>query len=273
MSIPPQPPSHPEPYAQPGPYDQPGQPGPYGRPAPYQPGQPGPYGGPQGWYAPPPQKTNVLAVVAFVMSIVCALPLVPLVLGIVALSQIRTRAEKGKGFAVAAIVIHAVTIAFYATFLALGLSGALDDGPAPKRDTGGQVTGSGSSKVNDLRTGDCFTTDGDLAEYQDKAEGQAAFSVRVVPCAQPHEGEAYAVFNLDAGPYPGKEKIVSLAEEKCGGTDLTDYVGKDAKVSDKLEVFYYFPQSATWILGDRKVTCFVGDSTGTSTGSVRATGS
>ncbi|MCI4084622.1 MULTISPECIES: DUF4190 domain-containing protein [Streptomyces] len=260
MSIPPGPPSSPEPYPQPGPYGQPGQ--------------PAPFGAPQGWYpAPAPQKTNALAVVAFVMSLVCALPLVPLVLGIVALSQIRTRGEKGKGLAVAAIVIHGVTIAFYGILLVLGLSGALDDGPSPKRDTSGQVTDSGSSKVSDIRKGDCFNTNGDLAEYQDEDGGEASFSVRVLPCDQPHEGEAYAVFNLDNGVYPGTEKVTSLAEEKCAGTLLTDYVGKDPKLSEKLEVYYYFPQATTWALGDREVTCFLGDTSGASTGSVRATGS
>ncbi|MGW2562796.1 DUF4190 domain-containing protein [Streptomyces sp. NPDC001514] len=265
MSIPPQPPTSPEPYPQPGPY---GQQGPYG-----QPGQPGPYGGPQGWYAAPPQKTNTLAVVAFVMSIVCALPLVPLILGIIALSQIRNRGEKGKGFAIAAIAIHSATIAFYALVLILGLSGALDDGPEPKRDTSGQVTSPGSSDVQDIREGDCFNTDDDLAEYGDKDGGQASFSVRIVPCDQSHEGEAYAVFDLEDGPYPGTEKVISIAEEKCAGTPLTDYVGDAAKLPETLEVYYYHPQSAGWTLGDREVTCFLGDTSGSSTGSVRAAGS
>ncbi|MEU9161937.1 DUF4190 domain-containing protein [Streptomyces sp. NPDC048424] len=258
MSIPPQPPSSPQPYPQSGPYGQPVQ--------------PGPYGGPQGWPGQPPvsQKTNALAIVAFVMSVACALPLVPLILGIIALSQIRTRGEKGKGLAIAAIVIHSLTIAGYALFLVLGLTGALDGGSAPKRDTGGQVTGSGSSKVQDIRKGDCFNTGGDLAEYEDEDGGQAGYSVKIVPCDQAHEGEAYAVFNLDDGAYPGKDKVVSIAEEKCAGTALTDYVGKNANVSDKLDVFYYFPQPSTWAFGDREVTCFVGDSSGTSTGSVRS---
>lgn len=137
--------------------------------------QPGPYGGPQGWPGQPPmmsQKTNTLAIVAFAMSILCGLPLVPLILGIIALSQIRNRGEKGKGLAVAAIVIHSLAIAFYGVLLVLGLTGALDDTP-PKRDTTGQVTGSGSSKVQDIRKGDCFNTGGDLAEYQDEDGGQA----------------------------------------------------------------------------------------------------
>ncbi|WP_326588618.1 DUF4190 domain-containing protein [Streptomyces sp. NBC_01294] len=274
MSIPPQPPSSPEPYpqsGQPGPYGQPGQPGPYGQPG--QPGDPGqPYaGGPQGWHVPPQsQKTNALAIVAFVMSIVCALPLVPLILGIIALSQIRSRGEKGKGFAVAAIVIHGVTLALTAVLVVLGIAGALGDGPSPKRDTSGQVTDSGSSKVSDIRLGDCFNTDDNLAEYEDKDGGQASLSVRIVPCEQAHQGEAYSVFELEEGPYPGTEKVVSIVEEKCAGPALTTYVGKDAKLSDKLEVYYYYPQSTTWILGDREVTCFIGDASGSSTGSVRA---
>lgn len=221
----------------------------------------------------PSPKTNTLAIVAFVMSLICAIPFVPLILGIVALGQIRTRAENGKGLAIAAIAIHGATIAFYAIFITLGLSGALDDGPKPKRDTSGQVTDSGSSKVNDIRTGDCFNTNGDLAEYEDEDGGEAAFSVRIVPCDQPHEAEAYAVFDLDNGSYPGTDKVTATAEAECSGKKLTDYVGKDPKLSKDLEVYYYFPQSTTWAFGDREVTCFVGSSDSTTTGSIRATGS
>ncbi|MFG2621377.1 DUF4190 domain-containing protein [Streptomyces sp. NPDC048507] len=257
MSIPPPPQPSPNPYGQP--YGQQGQ-------------QPGPPPGPNGWYAPPPAlpKTNVLAVVAFVMSIICAIPLVPLILGIVALSQIRSRGERGKGFAIAAIVIHGLTILLYGAVLVIGLNGGLHGTAEPKRDTSGQVTDSGSSKVNDIRAGDCFDTNGDLTEYQDKDGAQASPSVSVVPCAQPHEGEAYAVFDLPGGAYPGSDKVVAMAEEKCGGTLLTDYVGNDPKLAAKLDVYYYFPQAATWTLGDRKVTCFLGDSSGASTGSARA---
>lgn len=208
------------------------------------------------------------------MSIVCALPLVPIVLGIIALSQIKSRGEKGKGLAIAAIVIHALTIAFYGTFVVLGLTGALDDVAPKQRDTtSGQVTGPVSSGVTEIRKGDCFNTNDDLAQYNDEDGSQAARSVRIVPCDQPHKGEAYAVFDLEGGTYPGTEKVTSSAEEKCSGTALSTYVGDNPKLSDKLEVYYYYPQAATWILGDREVTCFVGDPGGPTTGSVRAAGS
>ncbi|MFD9478648.1 DUF4190 domain-containing protein [Streptomyces nojiriensis] len=278
MSIPPQPPTSPGPYGQPG---QPGQPGPYG-----QPGQPGPLphgAGPQGWYPPQPQKTNTLAIVALVMAIVCGIPLVPIILGIVALSQIKSRGEKGKGLAIAAIVVNSLGIVLVGVIVALGLSGALEDVAKEKRDTGGQVTGpvsSGpaatgpaSSGLTEIRKGDCFNTKDDLAQYGDENGTQAARSVSIVPCTQPHKGEAYAVFNLDAGTYPGNEKVTKSAEEKCSGTALTSYVGDNPKVSEKLEIYYYYPQAASWLLGDREVTCFVGDPSGPTTGSVRASGS
>ncbi|WP_406737995.1 septum formation family protein [Streptomyces sp. NBC_00853] len=289
MSIPPQPPSSP------GPYGQSGQSGSYGYPGP--PGQPGqpPYGGaPQGWYPPQQQKNNPLAIVAFVMALVCNIPLIPLILGIVALSQIKSRGEKGKGFAIAAIVINSLGIVSIILIVALGLTGSLGDDDAPlKRDTTGPFTGPAatgpatpgpatkgpatkgpsSAGVTEIRKGDCFNTKDDLAQYGDGDGTQAARSVSIVPCTQPHKGEAYAVFKLDAGTYPGNEKVIKSAEEKCSGTALTSYVGNDPKVSEKLEVYYYYPQAASWLLGDREVTCFVGDPSGPTTGSIRASGS
>ncbi|MGP3690264.1 DUF4190 domain-containing protein [Streptomyces sp. IBSNAI002] len=205
---------------------------------------------------------------AFIMSVLCAIPLVPLILGIIALYQIRARHERGKGFAIAAIVIHCATLVLYALAVVFGFS-VLDD--APKRDTTGRVTEQGSSEVKDLRTGDCFNTANDLAEFQDGASVDAPFTVTVLPCDRPHEGETYAVFALDDGPYPGKEAVAANTEERCSGTVLTDYVGPSATLPDNLELFVYFPSEETWGRGDREVTCFLGDASGASSGSVRAT--
>ncbi|OEJ35103.1 DUF4190 domain-containing protein [Streptomyces subrutilus] len=148
---------------------------------------------------------------AFIMSILCAIPLVPLVLGIIALRQIRERRQKGRGLAIAAIVIHGVTLVLYALALVFGFSGVLDG--APRRDVTGQVTEEGSSEVKDIRMGDCFNTDDNLAEYQDESGGDVPLTVTVVPCDQPHEGEAYAVFDLEEGPYPGREAVTKTTDE------------------------------------------------------------
>ncbi len=52
------------------------------------------------------EKTNTMAIVGFVSSLV--IPLLGLIFGIIALGQIRNRGEKGKGWAIAAVVIGAV---------------------------------------------------------------------------------------------------------------------------------------------------------------------
>ncbi|MGR4877952.1 DUF4190 domain-containing protein [Streptomyces sp. LARHCF249] len=217
----------------------------------------------------PSQKTNVLAIVAFVLSLTC-IPLVALVLGFIALKQIRERGEQGRGLAIAAIAINCAAMLLA---LAVGVTGVLVDGP--ERDSSGKVTESGTSEVADIRVGDCFNTDDSLKDLKDsdKEEAEAAFSVTIVPCEQAHEGEAYAVFDLEEGPYPGKEKIISIADERCGGAALNDYVGGAAKIPSNLETYYYYPRSGNWDADDRRVTCFLGHPGGTSTGSVRATGS
>lgn len=60
---------------------------------------------------PPPRRTNVLAVLALILAILIA-P-IGLILGIVALTQIRKRGESGTGLAVAGVVIGAIGTLFW----------------------------------------------------------------------------------------------------------------------------------------------------------------
>ena len=124
------------PYGQPGygqpPYGQPGygQPG-YGQP-PY--GQPG-YGGYQPVpLVPPPPKTNGMAIASLVLSLVGLVPCfwflpVPALLGVifghVAMSQLKKAgpAAKGKGLAVAGLIIGYVLLVGGLGLLALSIVG------------------------------------------------------------------------------------------------------------------------------------------------------
>jgi len=70
-----------------------------------------------GFY-PPPQPTNSAAIVALVMAFV--VPVVGLVIGLVAMSQIRKTHERGNGMAVAAVVIGLIsTIIFVGLFVSI----------------------------------------------------------------------------------------------------------------------------------------------------------
>ncbi|MFD0267207.1 septum formation family protein [Streptomyces sp. NPDC127106] len=147
----------------------------------------------------------------------------------------------------------------------------------PRHDSSRAVAGPVAGDLEDLRKGDCFSTVDDLTAYPDKDADKdgapASRSVRVMPCAQPHEGEVYGVFSLGSGPFPGKEKIASLVDEKCSAKALANYLGAEANPPKKMRAYTYFPTPGAWDLGFHQVVCFVGVPTGTTTGSVRAPGS
>jgi hypothetical protein len=128
-----QPPSQPQ-YQQPNQPQYPQQPPAYGQ----QPGYGGyPAGGgdqPDGQY-PPPQGTNGLAIGALVSSLIglcsCGLgAIVGIILGVMALNQIKERGGEGKGMAQAGIWIGVAAIVgwtlYILFFVVLGIAGGLD---------------------------------------------------------------------------------------------------------------------------------------------------
>ncbi|WP_285037542.1 DUF4190 domain-containing protein [Plantibacter sp. ME-Dv--P-095] len=92
------------PYGQPqAPYGQ--QQNPYGQPA-------APYGQPQapyGYAQPAGQKTNVMAIISLIAPFV-GFGVVGLVLGIIALGQIKRTGEQGRGLALAGTIVSGVSV-------------------------------------------------------------------------------------------------------------------------------------------------------------------
>ncbi|WP_344271813.1 DUF4190 domain-containing protein [Actinomadura napierensis] len=121
------------------------------------PGQPNPWARPT---APPPrdgtpQKTNGLAIAAFVTGLLGCCSILGIVLGAVALNQIGQRGEKGRGLAIAGIVLSALwTVGSVAGYLAFSRSGSsyadLSTVPRPT------VTGTQKIDAPTMRIGDCI---------------------------------------------------------------------------------------------------------------------
>ncbi|WP_133148159.1 DUF4190 domain-containing protein, partial [Mycolicibacterium novocastrense] len=121
----------PPPYPDPATAGQGYPPPPYGAPSPY--GGPAPYGAP-GYGAPgyadgygmPQDKTNGLAIgslVASAVGVLCGVgSLIGIVLGIVALNQIKTNGEGGRGLAIAGIAVGAATLLLNIVFTLAMLS-------------------------------------------------------------------------------------------------------------------------------------------------------
>ncbi|KUO04472.1 DUF4190 domain-containing protein [Streptomyces caeruleatus] len=256
MSIPPPPgPEQPQgpygqgqyPSASPYPHGAPGAPGPFAYP--YQPYGPyGPYGR--------PVRVNGVAISSLVLGILCFVPAVGLVLGLIALAQIKKRGESGKGMAVAGSVLSTVGLALWALMLSTGSASDFWDGFK------GAASGEGTAYA--LAEGDCFDTpNGDL-------EGDA-YDVDEVSCAGGHDAEVFAVVTLPGGSFPGDDELGRTADDKC--YDLQDGYAMDTwALPDDVDVYYLVPSRQSWRAGDREITCIFGSTAddGRLTGSLRA---
>lgn len=226
-------------------------PGPYGT-GPYGGGYGPPPGGPQPWgMAPPPpppvKPYNGLAIAAFVTALLLVPAPVALVLGIVALVQLRTRDQQGKGLAVAGVAISGTVL----TLLALGLAFGDDS------DSGSDPKGSGSrgtdTDVFDLRVGDCFDT-GNLDAYD---EGVETTSVRVKPCDEPHEAEIIGSFDIEGyEDFPGADVLGEIAARDCGRY-VQPYLLDTWKLGEEMALYFFHPEEVSWLIDDREVLCFV----------------
>ncbi|WP_409469898.1 DUF4190 domain-containing protein [Streptomyces sp. HC307] len=243
MSIPPPP----------GPYQPQGTQGQYPAPHPQGPYAPPPYGA---WGPYPPQApVNGVAIAALVLGILCFLPAVGLVLGLIALRQIRRKGERGKGMAVAGSVLSSVGLALWVLSLSTGF--VSDFWESFKESARESATVSPDK-------GECFDAPSGSLEGM-------TYDVDVVPCTGRHDGEVFATVRLPGGSFPGDDHITNVADDKCYAL-RGDYAMDTWALPDNVDVYYLTPTRQSWGLGDREITCIFGntDEKGTLTGSLRA---
>ncbi|MFI8191008.1 DUF4190 domain-containing protein [Streptomyces sp. NPDC085946] len=243
MSIPPAP----------GPHQPPPPHGPYPYPYPWGQAQ-GPYPPPPGPYGAPP-ALNGLAIAALVLGVLCFLPAVGLVLGLVALRQIKRRGERGRGMAVAGSVLSSVGLVLWAVTLSTGAASDFWEGFK------GAAAGEGTAYA--LARGDCFDSPTGALEGE-------TYDVEEVPCAGRHDGEVFAVVELPSGDYPGDDRLTDRADGEC--STLADRYAMDAwAVPEDVDVYYLVPSRESWRFGDREITCLFGTEGGDGlTGSLRS---
>ncbi|MFE1229380.1 DUF4190 domain-containing protein [Streptomyces sp. NPDC058745] len=241
------------PHTAPGPYGPgPYAPGPYAPFGPYGPGGPG---GP-GPYGAPARSTNGMAVASLVAGIVCCLPPLGLILGLVALPQIRRKDQAGKGLAVTGIVLSAVSCLLIVSGLVSGGFREAWDGFRKGMDEAAR-----SQSTFELRKGQCYDVDGEVEALTS--------DVRIVDCAREHEGEVTGSFELTGTTWPGEAKIDGIAEDRCEDISYSYALDYQA-IPDDVWTFYYYPSKASWRTGDRVVTCsFIVDGGEPMKGSVR----
>lgn len=112
---------------------------------------------------------------------------------------------------------------------------------------------SGSSdSVADLSPGDCFDDQSAGGELVEEFE-----TVPMVDCDKPHDNEAYAVFDLPDGAYPGDDAITEQGLDGCLPL-FEGYVGSSYETS-RLDIFPITPLAELWADGNREIICALYD--------------
>lgn len=193
------------------------------------------------------------------LGVLCFLPAVGLVLGILALVQIKKRGERGKGMAIGGMVLSSLGMVLALVAVTTGGAGAFWDGfKDAARDSGGSAFS--------LVKGDCFDVPGGSLEGM-------TYDVDKVPCAGEHNGEVFATFEMGEGDYPGDSTITDTADDKC--YTLQDAYAMDTwAVPDDVDLYYFTPTRQSWRMGDREITCVFGnvDAEASLSGSLREDG-
>ncbi|WP_320777259.1 DUF4190 domain-containing protein [Streptomyces sp. CRN 30] len=205
---------------------------------------------------PPP--VNGLAIAALVLGFLCFLPLVGLVLGVIALAQIKKRGERGRGLAIGGIAVSAVGALLLALFFATGGARSFWEGF--------EEAARGSGTTFSLEVGECFT------EPSGSLEGYT-YDVDTVPCSAEHDGEVFSNVTLPDRDWPGDDAVAEVADERCYELADTYVMDRWAWPSD-VDVYYFTPTRESWEFGDREITCMFAhvDVEGSLTGSLRADG-
>ncbi|MEU6219566.1 DUF4190 domain-containing protein [Streptomyces sp. NPDC047022] len=192
-----------------------------------------------------PAPVNGLAITALVLGILCCLPGVGLVLGLIALRQIKRRGEQGHGLAVGGMVLSMLGLFVWVLALASGAAHDFWDGVR----SGAQKARAVSATYS-VRKGECFDSlDGSLTGEM--------HGIRKVPCSGEHQAEVFAYFALPGGVYPGNPEVREEAEGRCNAL-RSAYAMDSWAVPDDVHVYYIRPDGQAWSRGEHHVICMFG---------------
>ncbi|CAN7151597.1 DUF4190 domain-containing protein [Terrabacter sp. LjRoot27] len=199
----------------------------------------------------PTPGTNGLAIAALCCGLVGIFPIaaiVAIVLGAVALNQLHSRIQRGRGMAVTGIVLG---VLWLLGWVVLFVAAVVTSGP--ERTASGAVTQTTDAYVEDLEAGDCFSGAG-----RDEVD-----SVTILPCTSAHESQVVTIFAMPAGRWPGEDKVVQAAEKGC--SEKADPLITDRAYDDLSPSFIYPTDEYSW-RGSREIICVVDAPRGTTTG-------
>jgi hypothetical protein len=230
-------------YPPPGP-GQPGPQAPY--PGPPMPADPG-YGSP---YDSRSNKTNGMAIAAFVTGLLGCFGVVGIILGAISLNQIGKKGGKGRGLAIAGIILSSLWVVAGIAAFALRGGGSSDDGGATPKAT---QTKPEKVDAQEMKLGNCINDNAGATNTTATEAPVEVESVKIVPCTGPHDGEVTAVFKLRQVVMPPEAQLQQLASSGCKARTQAR-INRDPAARG-IANSYYYPTADSWKSGDRTVTC------------------
>ncbi|MEE6177922.1 DUF4190 domain-containing protein [Mycobacterium sp. 050134] len=226
---PPQPPAggYPPPPSYPG-----GPPPSYqsGPPPSYQSGPPPSYQSPYPppYYIPPtpqPPTTSGFAVASLVFGLLGGV-LFSVIFGIIAVGRTKPGGQRGRGMAVAGLVLSAVWVAVIGGAIAVAV-----------------LSPTNTVSARNVKAGDCLA---------DIPTGNRVKFVNTIGCDHPHLGEIVAVLAMPDGPFPD-EAAFSDYDQRCRDS-LASY-SSTAVQDPNVDLAVMPPSRDSWRQGDRDIAC------------------
>jgi Septum formation/Domain of unknown function (DUF4190) len=185
-------------------------------------------------------NTSGWAVASFILGIFAIIPL-SVIFGFVGLQRVRRLGQRGKGLAIAGLVLSLI---WAGVFVAVGLAGS---STATRQSATGKITHRGDLGVFALVTGDCF---------DNPTNTQNIESVTAIPCTQPHDSQVFAKFDLKGSDdaYPAPATLNKLADTGCNAR--TGSIDKPKTTAD-MTIRVLFPEQDSWTDGQRTVSCLI----------------
>jgi hypothetical protein len=193
----------------------------------------------------PATGTNGFAIAAFVLGLIGGV-LLSVIFGIVALTKLRDRPQRGKGLAIAGLCLSGVWIVGVVAVLVVGSM------TAAQRSATGQITKNGHLNVFSLHTGDCFQNP------TGSQPDQGMTQVTAVSCASPHNAQVISQLPVSGSAYPGDAAFRAQALPGCKASITT--VVDSSKVTATMKLLWIYPLPQSWADGQRTISCLIVDS-------------
>lgn len=207
-----------------------------------------PWGTGSGYYQAPGMAPEPLsgwsgmAIAAFVLGVLGVFPL-GMIFGVIALAGIGRARKRGKGLAIAGVVLSSVwTVAVGGLVLLMivFVSTPVVSGSSGPSSSSAVAPPGASLPVDELPLGTCFDVP--------NGTGGSTYLVNVVPCSGQHDRQLFAR-DVMSGPYPGLDvdKLRSTLDcDRLAYADLVDPMGLEGQSA---AIWSYYPEESQWTGG------------------------